>query len=173
MVILRYMLYNAKHRQRCLTSTLEIDLMQDKVIYYTETRGNLAGLIFTYCFVDHLSQEQIDAKLAELRSEGYQSLCVGTYEEFEKASHKASHEVYKANIAQPSDAQTFNEMFNILPPKDHTKYGEFELFRMCEQLDAGLYNFFVRIADKYFKVVALRNTKNSDLFQICQNAIAA
>ena len=108
-----------------------------------------------------------------MRSEGYQGLCVGTYEEFEKASHKASHEVYKANIAQLSDAQTFIEMFNILPPKDHTKYGDFELFRMSEQLDAGLYNFFVRIADKYFKVVALRNTKNADLFQICQNAIAA
>ena len=147
--------------------------MTDKVIYYTATRGNTAGLIFSYCFVDHLSQEQINAKLAQLRSEGYQGLCVGTYEEFEKASHKASHEVYKANIAQLSDAQTFIEMFNILPPKDHTKYGDFELFRMSEQLDAGLYNFFVRIADKYFKVVALRNTKNADLFQICQNAIAA
>lgn len=147
--------------------------MTDKVIYYTETRGNIAGLIFTYCFVDHLSQEEIDAKLAELRSEGYQGLCVGTYEEFEKASNKASFEVYKAYVAQPSDEETFKSMFNIMPPQNHCKYDGAELFRMSEQLDAGLYNFFVRIADQYFKVVALRNAKNDELFQLCQNAVAA
>lgn len=147
--------------------------MTDKVIYYTETRGKLAGHIFSYDFVDHLSQEQIEAMLDKLRSEGYQELRVGSYEEFEKASHKASHELYKAYIAQPSDAQTFKEMFNILPPQNHIKMGDLELFRMSEQLDAGLYNFFVRIADQYFKVVALRNSKSDDIFKICQNTVAA
>jgi len=147
--------------------------MTEIVIYYTETKGKSAGHIFPYCFVEHLSQAEIDAKVAQLRSEGYQNLVVASYQEYEKAAKQASYVVYKAYIAQPSDEETFKSMFNILPPQDHTSWGSTELFRMSEQLDAGLYNFFVRIADQYFKVVAFRNANKDELIKLCQPAIAA
>ena len=143
--------------------------MTEIVIYYTETKGKSAGHIFPYCFVEHLSQAEIDAKVAQLRSEGYQNLVVASYQEYEKAAKQASYVVYKAY----SDEETFKSMFNILPPQDHTSWGSTELFRMSEQLDAGLYNFFVRIADQYFKVVAFRNANKDELIKLCQPAIAA
>ena len=147
--------------------------MNDLVIYYTETKGTLKGHVFTQCFVDGLSQAEIDAKLAQLRSEGYQGLNVGSYQEFEKASATASYDAYKAYVAQPSTAEEFKEMFNIMPPQNHVKYEDFELFNVREQLDAGLYNFFVRVTDKYFKIVARRDSNKIELATLCRNAIAA
>lgn len=147
--------------------------MNDLVIYYTETKGTLKGHVFVQCFVDGLSQDKIDAKLAQLRSEGYQELNVGSYQEYEKASATASYEVYKAYVAQTSTAEEFKEMFNIMLPQNHVKFDDYELFNVCEQLDAGLYNFFVRIKDKYFKIVARRDSNKFELAKLCRNAIAA
>ncbi|BBL22264.1 hypothetical protein [Acinetobacter radioresistens] len=147
--------------------------MNDLVIYYTATSGTLKGHIFVQCFVDSLTQAEIDAKLAQLRSEGYEGLNVGSYQEYEKAAAQASYAAYKAYVAQPSTAEQFKEMFNIMPPQNHVKYEDFELFNVREQLDAGLYNFFVRIADQYFKIVARRDSNKFELANLCRNAIAA
>lgn len=147
--------------------------MNDLVIYYTETSGALKGQIYVQCFVDGKTQAEIDAKLTQLRSEGYEGLNVGSYQEYEKAAAQASHEYYKAYVAQPSTAEQFNEMFNIMPPQNHVKYEDFELFNVCEQLDAGLYNFFVRIADQYFKIVARRDSNKFELANLCRNTLAA
>lgn len=147
--------------------------MNDLVIYYTETSKALEGHIFVQCFVDTLTQAEIQAKLAQLRSEGYEGLNVGSYAEYEKAALYASHKAYKAYIAQPSTAEQFKEMLNIMPPQNHLKNGDTELFNVCEQLDAGLYNFFVRVSDQYFKIVARRDCNKLELIQLCQNALAA
>lgn len=147
--------------------------MQNKVIYYTETRGNLNGHVFCFTFIDEWSDAQVETKLAELRKEGYQGLTVGSYEEFNKASKEASLKVYKAYEAQVSDAETFKTMLDILPPDNHCKVDGAELFRVCEELDAGLFDFFIRISDQYFKVVAHRTANLRDLVALCYNAKTA
>lgn len=147
--------------------------MSDKVIYYTETRGNLNGHVLPYTFVNDWTDEKIEAKLAELKKEGYQDLKVGTYEEYEKASQEASLKAYKAYEAQASDAEEFRSMFNILPPQNHCKFDGVEMFNVCEQLGDGLYNFFIRVSDRYFKVVAHRTANKQELATLCYNATAA
>jgi hypothetical protein len=147
--------------------------MNNKVIYFTETRGNLKGHVFSYTFIDDWSDAKIETKLNDLRKEGYQGLTVGSYEEFDKASKEASIKIYKAYEAQNSDAETFNTMLNILPPRNHSKVDGAEIFRVSEELDAGLFDFFIRISEQYFKVVAHRTANTRDLVALCYNAKAA
>lgn len=143
--------------------------MSDKVIYFTEKRGSLVGHILPYSFVDQWSDEQIKDKLEALEKEGYQDLKVGAYSEYEQASKKASLIAYKAYQPQPSNAEHFNEMFNILPPQNHLKMGDSELFRISEQLSDGLYTFHVRLDAQYFEIVAERNAESQQLFDLCLN----
>ncbi|EOZ8645393.1 hypothetical protein ACQWTT_001144 [Acinetobacter baumannii] len=145
--------------------------MSDKVIYYTENNGTLAGHIIPYTFVDDWTSEEIESKLAKLRRQGYEGLKVGTYTEYEEAAKEASYKAYKAYEAHETDAEDFKEKFNILPPQNHIFTGDTESFRISEELNAGLYQFYIRISDKYFKIVAYAKANRDELIKLCYNAM--
>lgn len=144
-----------------------------KVIFYTETKGALQGQIFAHSFVDNMSATEINAKLAQLTEQGYLGLNVGSWMEFTKADLHAGYSVFNTYQVQPTCADTFNRMLLVLPPKSQQAHGEFEAFHISEHIGSGLYSFFIRLEDKFFKIVADSTASMHDLVNTCKQSLEA
>lgn len=67
-------------------------------------------------------------------------------------------------------AEDFNEALEILPPTQWRTMGTVESFTSPEPVDTGVYERFVRIRDRYWKMLASINTPINDLAAACRNA---
>lgn len=78
-------------------------------------------------------------------------------------------------LMQPEEitAADFDEAMNILPPAIWRTMGSVESFTVPEPVDHGVYDRFVRIGDRYWKVLASISTPIPELAAACRKAMGA
>lgn len=144
-----------------------------KVIFYTETKGSLQGHLFPILTVEGISEVDINAKLALLTEQGYQGLCVGSWIEISTSEPTPGSTMINPLKALHTCEDTYKRLKQILPSKKQTSTDGIEGFQISEHVGSGVYNFFIRLEDKFFKIMAHSNASMHDLVKVCKSSIEA
>lgn len=77
---------------------------------------------------------------------------------------------YELMVPEVITAADFEEAMNILPPTQWRTFGTVESFTSPEPFDHGIYERFVRIGDRHWKLLASISTSITELAAVCRKA---